>query len=426
MVRYFKIFILVLLVYAVIIAALGITYDTFYTMKYGGIDLRNRVVGTRNLLAGNDPYYTKWDAETPEYLVDGRDYQMLSVSRCTATPSFLLMHVPFAKIPYKTQQYIWFTIQELMLILSLLILARAAKEKYKIILIIGFIFFLGSTFWRMHIANGQVYILFVFAISLAYFILKSSLKNKEFWTGFILGISTCWRPPLMLAGIPFLVNQKWKVISGGILGILFGFLSTFFVAGITTWKNYFSAMKIHGLFHSGFLQPKLSIHPNSNNIESIRNSFFSADVPGTDSSIQGLANKFFGYSLNSTYLWLGLIVVIVLLSLNLWKNSKKSVSIEVLFYQGTVLVLISEYFLPAARLSYNNVIWLIPLSMLIIMVKDWRKLLNFPLIFLLVGFAANYLYNIFPHSILFAEYCLLIYFVWMWFVIPKLETNTAV
>ena len=85
-------------------------------------------------------------------------------------------------------------------------------------------------------------------------------------------------------------------------------------------------------------------------------------------------------------------------------------------------VSLSNLSTPTARLSYNNVIWLVPLFMLIIMVRDMKKLLNFPLIFLLVGFSANYLYNLFPRSILIADYSILIYFVWMLFVmmiVPK-------
>lgn len=206
--RFLKILVIVLLIYAVIIGAWGIAYDTFYTIKYGGIDLRNRVVGTRNLLAGNDPYYTKWDVDTPEYFVDGRDYQWIPVSRCTVPPSYLVLQAPFKKISYKTQQYLWFVAQELMLIFSILLLAKAAGKRYKIVLIIGFMFFLGSSFWRFHVANGQIYVLFVFVITMAYIVAKSACKNRDFWTGFFLGLVTSWRPPLILMGLPFIFYKK--------------------------------------------------------------------------------------------------------------------------------------------------------------------------------------------------------------------------
>ena len=420
--RYFKILILILLIYSIIIAFLGISYDTYYTIKYGGIDLRNRVVGTRNLLVGNDPYYTKWEDETPDYYVDGRDYFYgLPASRCTVPPTILVLHAPFAGIFYKTQQYLWMALQEIMLILSIIILAKAASERYKIILIIGFMFFLGSYFWRFHVANGQIYILFVFAISLAYFIARSALKNRDFWVGFILGLTSSWRPPMMLMGLPILIYKKWKILIGGIAGMIIGILSSFLVSGISTWSNYFSAMKIHGLFHVGLLDFKLGVHDNFNNTEGIRNTFFSADVPGMDSSIQGMLFKFFEFVLEAKFLWLGLAFLILLLGFTIWRKRNIAVPIEMIFFRGTVLVLLSEFFLPAARISYNNVIWLIPISMLIIMSKDMMKLLNIQLIFLLIGLAANYLYNFFPHSILIADYSILIYLLLMWFSMFRME-----
>jgi len=418
---YLKYFLLILLLYSIVIAFLGISYDTYYTIKYGGIDLRNRVVGTRNLLSGNDPYYTKWEADTPDYFVDGRDYFFgLPVSRCTVPPSIMLLHAPFAGVFYKTQQYLWMALQELMLIFSILIMAKAAAERYKIVLIIGFMFFLGSYFWRFHVANGQIYILFVFAIALAYRIAKSAMKNKDFWVGFILGMATVWRPPMLLMGLPVLIYKKWKIIIGGIAGIIIGFTSSLFVSGISTWSSYFSAMKIHGLFHIGLQEFKLGVHNNFNNTEGISNTFFSADVPGLDSSIQGIIFKVYEFALDARFLWMGLVIIVLLLCVSIWRNRNISVPIEMIFFQGTLLVLLSEFFLPAARLSYNNVIWLIPLSMLIIMQKDLMKLFKIQLIFLLIGFAANYLYNFYSISILIADYSILIYLLWMWFYLNKM------
>ncbi|HPR17876.1 MAG TPA: glycosyltransferase family 87 protein [Candidatus Cloacimonadota bacterium] len=414
--KYLKYFLLILLIYSIFIAFMGIANDTFYTIKYGGIDLRNRVVGVRNLLAENDPYYTKWTNETPDYFLDGRDYFAgLPVSRCTVTPSLLLMHAPFAAIFYKTQQYIWFALQESMLLLCIFLLAKAAGDKCKLVLIIGFMFFAGSYFWRFHVANGQIYILFVFMILLAYLAASGKGKYSELLAGLILGITATWRPPLLLFALPFLVFRKWKLLGGGIAGVLVGVAGSLLLADFTTWRNYFSAMKIIGLFHIGLIEFKLDIHDHFNNTEGMRNTFFSADVPGTDTSIQGMVYKFFKYGIDSQILWLGLIIVLLILGLSLWRKRQSDPPMALIFYQGTLLVLLSEFFLPAARLSYSNVIWLFLLGMIIIMAKDGKKLLNFALIFLLIAFAANYLYNLYPKSIMIADYCMLVYFLWMWF-----------
>lgn len=387
--------------------------------------MRNRVVGARNLLEGNDPYYTKWTQETPDYFVDGRDYFYgLPVSRCTVTPSFLLLHAPFAEVFYKTQQYIWMALQELMLFFCIYYFAKSSKERYKILLIVGLMFFIGSYFWRFHVANGQIYILFVFMITIAYIIAKSAKKHADFWSGFILGLTTTWRPPMLLMGFPLLIYRKWKMIVGGIIGILFGFLSSLLISDLTTWQNYFSAMKTHGLFHIGLIDFELGVHSHFNNTEGMRNTFFSADVPGTDSSIQGILYKFFEYGLRAHVLWLGLTIIILFLGISLWKKRKYLPSIEMIFYQGVFLVFLSEFFLPAARLSYNNVIWLFLLSMILIQTKNLKNLLKFPLIFLLIAFASNYLYSIYPNSIMIADYGMLIYLVWMWFEMLKSTKET--
>ena len=242
--KYLRTLILILLIYSIIIAFLGIAFDTFNTIKYGGIDLRNRVVGARLLLDGRDPYYTKWDENTPDFFLDGRDYYSLPVSRCTVTPSLLVLHAPFAKLPYKTQQYIWFALQEILLLVSIFLMAKMAKERYKIVLIIGFMFQFGGYFWRFHVANGQIYILFLFMLILALQIAKSSFKNSSFWSGFILGFTASWRPPVLIMGIPLLIYHQWKMLTGGICGVIAGMLSSFIISGIDSWKNYFSAMKI--------------------------------------------------------------------------------------------------------------------------------------------------------------------------------------
>jgi hypothetical protein len=408
--------------YSIVIGFLGISYDTYYTIKYGGIDMRNRVVGVRNLLIGNDPYFTKWTQETPDYYVDGRDYFFgLPVSRCTVTPSFLVLHAPFASIFYKIQQYIWMALQELMLFFCIYWFAKSAKERWKIVLIIGLMFFIGSYFWRFHVANGQIYILFTFMITLAYIAATSKLKYSDFWAGFILGITTTWRPPMLLMGMPLLLFRKWKMILGGLTGILAGFLSSFFIAGISTWKNYFDAMKIYGDFHIGLIGFELGVHNHFNNTEGMRNTFFSADVPGSDSSIQGILYKHFEYGLKPSILWLALFIVIVMLAISLWKKRNHRISNEAIFYFGAFLVLLSEFFMPAPRLSYNNVLWLFMFGMLLVGIQDWKKLVNSSLIFLLIGLAANYLYNIHPKSIMLADYSMVIYFIWMWFGLLKIQ-----
>ncbi len=121
--KYFRILLLFLLIYSIIMAAICISLDTVNTLKYGAVDLRNRVVGTRLLLEDEDPYFFKWQQDTPEELVDARDfYSNFPMSRLTVPPSILVLHAPFTSIPYKTQQILWAFIQWLLLLLSIFLL----------------------------------------------------------------------------------------------------------------------------------------------------------------------------------------------------------------------------------------------------------------------------------------------------------------
>lgn len=415
---YFKYFLLILLIYSVFIAFVGISSDTFYTIKYGGIDLRNRVVGARVWLDGRDPYFTKWEEDTPDYYLDGRDYFYdLPVSRCTVTPSLLLLHLPFASLNYKTQQYLWFILQEILLLITIYILAFHAKSNFKLILIIGFMFQIGAYFWRFHVANGQIYVLYLFLITVAYTLVKSPLKNRDFWAGFVLGILASWRPPVLIMGVPMMIFKKWKLISGGICGVLVGFVSSLFISGIGIWKSYFAAMKIAEKFHLGMIEFNLLVHSHFNNVEGVSNSFFSADVPGLDASFQGVLYNQFNLAITSKYLWPVLFIILLGITFFLLRRRKENQSWEAIFYWGTVLVFLSEFFLPGARLSYNNVLWILPIGLLIIETEKPIKLLDFSLILFVMGLFLNYLYNVHILTILFADYLILAYLLIQWFKI---------
>ncbi|MHA2017027.1 MAG: hypothetical protein ACTSXY_02005, partial [Promethearchaeota archaeon] len=138
--KYLRILVNALLIYSVLMSAICISFDTVNTLKYGALDLRNRVVGVRVLLNEEDPYFFKWEQDTPEEFVDARDfYSNFPMSRLTVPPSVLLLHSPFASIPYKTQQILWAFIQWLLLLLSIILLSNTTDSiiKKKIIWIIG-------------------------------------------------------------------------------------------------------------------------------------------------------------------------------------------------------------------------------------------------------------------------------------------------
>ncbi len=407
--QYWKILINFLLIYSVLMSAISISYDTVNTLKYGALDLRNRVVGTRVLLNGEDPYFFKWDQNTPEEFVDARDfYYDLPVSRLTVPPSVLTLHAPFASIPYKTQQILWAIMQWLLLLASIILLSNTAEStiKKKIIWIIGLLIIASSFFWRLHIDKGQIYILFVFLIILSYWLVKK--KENYILSGFILGLTASFRPPVILMGIPFLIKRKWNFILSGLAGILISFVSSLFIAPFSIWKSYFNSMEFHEKFHLLIIRPTYSFY-HKTVVDGIKNAIFSANLQIEDSSLQDMIRIFFHLKAKALILELFLIACILILIVFLWKRIVKTKNNELLFYIGILFLIISSFFLPAARLSYMNIYWLFPLSLIVIKINDIKQILKPELVLVIAGVALNTMFFIFPKGVILSDYLILFY-----------------
>jgi len=369
--KYLRILVNALLIYSVLMSAICISFDTVNTLKYGALDLRNRVVGVRVLLNEEDPYFFKWEQDTPEEFVDARDfYSNFPMSRLTVPPSVLLLHSPF-----------W---------------------------IIGLLIIASSFFWRLHIDKGQIYILFLFMIILSYWLVKK--KDNYILSGFILGLTVSFRPPVILMGIPFLIKKKWKFIISGITGMLISFVSSLFIAPFPFWKSYFNSMEFHEKFHLLIIRPTYSFF-NKIDVDGIKNAIFSANLPIEDSSIQDMFRIIFHLKVKAIILELSLIICISVLIFLLWKRIVKTKSNDILFYIGIVFVIISSFFLPAARLSYMNIYWLFPLSLIILITNDIKKTLKPELVFVIVGLFLNTMFYTFPKGVILSDYLMLFYIV---------------
>src|SRR5260370_20353914 len=85
--------------------------DFANTSQGGAIDLRNRITGARLLEHGIDTYRYKWRAGEPPEYCDVYNNPKLPVSKTTATPALLLLHLPLAALPYRLGQFLWFFAQ---------------------------------------------------------------------------------------------------------------------------------------------------------------------------------------------------------------------------------------------------------------------------------------------------------------------------
>ncbi|MCK5050857.1 MAG: DUF2029 domain-containing protein [Candidatus Cloacimonetes bacterium] len=367
----------VLLISSIYFAVVGFLQDMENSANYGGIDLRNRVVGARLIKANYDPYFFKWNENYSELFLDSKDYPNLPVSRVTVPPTILLIHSLFSDLPYKIQRYLWTIIQWFLILFSIFFFTRSVKNKIKIklIWIISLFFIADSFIFRLHVERGQIYILYVFLFALSYYIYGLNIKFNRLLSGVIIGYSSVLRFPMVLIGLPFLICKRWKFVIGQIIGVVLGILTSFLFVDYEIWRGYFKAMSIHSKIHLGIIEINTMRYPHID-IEDMRDLWIWARLPITDSSIQGIVKKYLGIQISTNILLISLIISIMLLIILFLRIKKQYENYNFIFLSSILIILVSELFLPAARFSYSNVILLPIFSLIIINSEEVLSLLK--------------------------------------------------
>ena len=302
----------IILIFSIFIAMLGFLTDFENTLKYRGADLRTRVVGARFLINRFDPYSSKWNDDLSDFYLDPGDHKYSPVNKVLDTPTILFIHSLFAKIPYKLQRIIWFAFQWIFLVLTLFLLASStgSKNRSKLIWIIGFFFISGSSFWRLHVEKGQIYILYIFLITFAYWLSQRISKNSQLFSGILLGLTASLYPPIIVIYIPMLIFKRWKLFGGNICGLLLGLIISIVKADLSLWKKYISSMYIHIKMNLGLID-YYGLYSKFDP-EGMNNFFFSSVMPPFDSSLPAVIKIFFGInlSLNTSIVFLSIFIIL--------------------------------------------------------------------------------------------------------------------
>ncbi len=379
---------ILLIAFSIIIAISGFYADYVNTRLYGGVDLRERIVGARLLRAGYSPYYFKWGNGLSEKLLDPSDRQEHIFSRTIAPPSQLLLLSVICEFGYYHIRFGWLYFQYfciLFIIFAFLKISRSVVKRY-LILITGLLFFMGSPSWHYHVERGQFYILYIFLFSSAFFLTQTSIKAKNYLSGFIIGLSIWLRPPIVMILIPLIINKKWEILKG----ILLSFFSLLVIVMIFTrfsnWTDYYSTLKEWGKVQT----KEVAIIQNNVQypaiIEGMDNLAKHANnIASENSSIQALAYKLLKVKLSANVLLFLFVGSIALLWILLGKDSyiKPDASI---FLIGFLMIMLAEYFIPAPRTSYNYIQWIFPV-LLVILKYDIMNNISLP--FLFIGLLFN-------------------------------------
>jgi uncharacterized membrane protein len=429
----------IILVFAIVIATLGFFADLRNTVKYGGVDLRNRVVGTRLLDRGLDPYFYKWTPGQDEKLLDPSDEQKHPFTRVTIPPSILMLHKPFINLPYFAQRIIWFGLQWGAFIGSCLLLIKNnnksinSKLNIKVFWILALAFISAHSLWRLHVYVGQMYVYYVFLLSLAYSILQGKIKLKEIIAGILIGFTISLRPPIIVMLLPMIIFKKFKLMGATLFGFCLSALAFFVLAGQKAWVSYFSAMSAIAKISAG-------VGTNISNANQLPNFVIPTTVegmnfkdegivPSANTSMQAVLESILDFTVGGNILIFICGVILLIYSIALFAKYQSKIhknNWDVFFLIATLMILIGDFWIPAPRYPYNDIQFLIPLFLVIknINLYSYKTLVSIILIVLGLSIS-NGMFIWLPAEIVLGQFIFIGTMIWISLTNGLLFTDNA-
>jgi hypothetical protein len=237
------------LLIALVLALTSFEISAGDAIRYGGADLRAKVVGARALLSGLDPYLEstlRWTRDTPLRLSDPETVIYPGLSRVTYAPTLLMFYMPLANLPYKFQRFFWFGLEWLAMATLIVGLATSIKDKNARLcfLLAALICFVGSAFWRFHVERGQYYIFVALLVSFDFIALRKSNQESP-WLGLATGVAVALRPT-MLAIFPllWLAGFRRAMLRGGTAAAMIVLATAPFASG-AQWLHYAQNVSAH-------------------------------------------------------------------------------------------------------------------------------------------------------------------------------------
>jgi hypothetical protein len=331
-------------------------------------DLRNRVVGARLMAAGESAYFHKWKAGEPETWLDPYEKQDQVVNGNTVTPTALQFFSVFNKLHYRNMKWVWIIFSFLCVLFSLLLVLWLLQwnrvPEYWLLLPASI---LAAAAWKIHLYSGQVYIFYTLLLVLFFY----CYSRKYFFAAGLVAIFLAGiRLPFLVLFLPlFLVKPERKMWQGLFTGL--GILLLVQLMFIPDWQDYFRSMQIHALELTGKI-PGIPVTTTA--IPNPEGALLN-DISGQQQYLQSLSPDILSVqkilpqtSFFAKSFILPLLLLVIYLLLYLLSTLKKPVryfSGTGLLLSGFVLYILSEYFLPAPRFTYNFVQWLFPLAVLV-------------------------------------------------------------
>ncbi len=317
----------------------------------GAIDLRNRITGIRLLENHIDAYHYKWSPSEPKEYCDLYNNPKTLVSKTTATPTLLMLHAPWAVLPYRLGQFLWFFIQwALLLGTTWLWWPHCTTSRQRWLLALFVTGFTYTAAWRLHAERGQAYILLAFVFAAWLTATLDAKRGNGFLTGALGGFLAALRPPFLLI-LPFLALHRRGQLPGAIVGLLVG-IGLPMLWSDSCWNNYFTAMQTQSMLYRTDFAPHYALaYPPL--IEGVHTLILGYYVP----------IAFADFSAHAFLRWLGCepfpelpVLLVVVVPFAMWLWLARTLSIPQLLIGLAAWLFIFDLFLPAYRNTYNDVL----------------------------------------------------------------------
>lgn len=366
---------------SVVFIVIGVVRSASYVNRFGGTDLRSRVVGARLLHSGHSPYFYKWQPGDPDRLADpcARKYG-IDANPVTVSPGFLYFQSLFTWMPYRAIKISWAIFQYL-LCLSILVFFLSMKNSTTpnklFALLIGSIFFLCSAIWFYNIEAGQAYIIFAWSLCLLYWLYARGKGVTIFAAGAFCALVCFVRLNFILVALPLVLTFDKRFI-GGLLSMGAILLAPVWL-DLGLWKEYYTAMGMHFNIEvpgSIILQEPVTYPAIIEGADNIA-AFEAPDAGGFPT----LKYLFLKLHLHYRYLYTLLYAIIAAVLLYYFRKSIRQKEPRTLLLIGFLLYIISEYCMPAMRMGYNLVQWIFP----VLFILQSRQVTKFQILLMVTG-----------------------------------------
>ncbi len=361
---------------AIVLAIPRLYGDFKNTVTYGGVDLRNRIVGARLLddKAGS-PYFYKWREGDSERYLDPCDPPQLLVNRVTTPPSMLLLHAPLGRLHYSTIRLVWLAVQYFCLLYIIVAIALMSSDSNRrmLVFIVGLVFFIHAPAWQLHVERGQQYIVFAFLICVAFQLYRSSFRHGELFSGMAMSLLVWIRPTAALLYLPFLLNRNRKVIVGGAAGALLMGSVTLFAGHLGLWQDYLKAIGEYSRLETYEMTTTGHAVKYPAVIEGMDNLARELDISHENASIQHqVYRRWARLKLRPPHLMAlflaALVALLAVLNRRLFRSDPGG-----LFLIAFASYLMYEFFIAAPRFTYNSVQWVFP-ALLFVSLYDHARM----------------------------------------------------